>query len=373
MSEDPGEIVRTTRDDARLRNALTRFLSDQLPPDAGLEVSEVTSPSGSGMSSETLLFDSHWQESGARVGGSFVARMEPAASDIPTFPSYDLSMQAGVMALAGRHGVVVPKVRWLEPTGEALGAPFFVMERITGRVPADMPPYLVDGWLKEATDTERRRLQDTTVAAIAKLHAIDVESEDTAFLEFDEKGDTPLARHFENQRSYYAWMRDGLRHPLIERAFEFLEARLPQPTSTVVSWGDSRIGNVMYEGFEPVAILDWEMAGLGPRELDLGWLVFMHGFFQNLITPMGLPGLPNLLRSADVVETYERLTGHTVRDIRWYETYAALRHAIIMTRIAARQHHFGGERAEDPDDRFPHRATLEAMIDGTYWDAEAGN
>ena len=65
---------------------------------------------------------------------------------------------------------------------------------------------------------------------------------------------------------------------------------------------------------------------------------------------------------------YEALTGYTVRDIRWYETYAALRHAIIMTRIAARQHHFGGERAEDPDDRFPHRATLEAMLAGTFWD-----
>ena len=137
-----------------------------------------------------------------------------------------------------------------------------------------------------------------------------------------------------------------------------------------MSWGDSRIGNVMYRGFEPIAILDWEMAGLGPRELDLGWLVFMHGFFQNIFAGMGLPGLPDLLRSVDVAATYERQSGHAVQDLRWYETYAALRHAIIMSRIAARQHHFGGERAEDPDDRFPHRATLEAMLAGSYWDRD---
>lgn len=369
MSDEPPEIVRTTRDDAKLRSALIDFLAAELADASGLEVSEVSSPSGSGMSSETLLFDAQWEEGGVAKGGSFVARMAPAASDIPTFPSYDLAMQAGVMQLAARHGVPVPTVRWLEPTGGALGAPFFVMERITGRVPADMPPYLVDGWLKQASPSERRQLQDGTIAAIAKLHRIDVASEDVAFLEFSEPGATALDRHIANQRAYYAWIRDGVTHPLIERAFEHLEANKPKPKSTVVSWGDSRIGNVMYEGFDPVAVLDWEMAGIGPRELDLGWLIFMHGFFQNLITPMGIEGLPDLLRTEDVVASYEGLTGYTVNDIRWYETYAALRHAIIMTRIAARQHHFGGERAEDPDDRFPHRATLEAMLAGTFWDA----
>lgn len=368
MSDEPTEIVRTTRDDAQLRSALVRFLGNALSDATGLEVSDLSSPSGSGMSSETLLFDAHWETGGVASGGSFVARMAPAEGDIPTFPSYDLAMQAGVMELAARHGVPVPQVRWLEPSGEALGAPFFVMERITGRVPADMPPYLVDGWLKEASDRERRQLQDGTIAAIAKLHAIDVSSEDVAFLEFPEEGATALERHIANQRTYYEWIREGQTHPLIERAFEFLGANVPEQTSTVVSWGDSRIGNVMYDGFDPVAVLDWEMAGLGPRELDLGWLMFMHGFFQNLITPMGIAGLPDLLRSEDVVAHYEGLTGHKVTDIRWYETYAALRHAIIMTRIAARQHHFGGERAEDPDDRFPHRATLEAMLAGTYWD-----
>jgi len=90
------------------------------------------------------------------------------------------------------------------------------------------------------------------------------------------------------------------RSPLIERAFEHLRATWPEETSTVVSWGDSRIGNVMYDGFEPCAILDWEMAGLGPRELDLGWLAFMHCFFQKLFEGMGLEGLPDFLRPDDL-------------------------------------------------------------------------
>ena len=360
VSESP---VRTTRDDAQLRARLAAWLQDRLGPGSAPSISELSSPSGSGMSSETLLFDATWREDGAEAGGAFVARMAPSAADVPTFRRYDMAMQARVMQLAHAHGVPVPAVRWMETGSEALGAPFFVMERLEGQVPADIPPYLVDGWLKDASEQERRVLQTATVAAIAKIHSVDVASEDTAFLEYDAAGETPLRRHFEDQRDYHVWVAEGEPSPLIERAFACLEAHWPEETSTVLSWGDSRIGNVMYRGFEPVAILDWEMAGLGPRELDLGWLSFMHLFFQRLIEAAGLPGLPDLLRPEDVGVTYAEVSGHTPEDLHWYVTYAALRHAIIMTRISARSHHFGeGERAADPDDRFPHRATLEELL-----------
>ena len=35
-------------------------------------------------------------------------------------------------------------------------------------------------------------------------------------------------------------------------------------TRTVFNWGDSRIGNMLWRDFEPVAVLDWEMATVGP-------------------------------------------------------------------------------------------------------------
>ena len=216
-------------------------------------------------------------------------------------------------------------------------------------------------------------MQDHTVAAIARVHSIDVGSQDVSFLEFPVQGDSPLRKHVANQWAYYEWMaKGGRRSPLIERAFAFLESHWPNETSTVVTWGDSRVGNVMYanDGLEPVAILDWEMAGLGTRELDLGWLAFMHTFFQKLFEAMGAPGLPDFLRAEDLAETYRSITGHPVEDLRWYQTYGALRHAIIMSRISERMVIFGqSEPAEDPDDRIPHRATLEGMLDGSFWDA----
>jgi len=371
--ENNDSPVRTTRDDGVLRERLQGWLATKLPAGATPVLSELSSPSASGMSSETLLFDARWQGAdGREETHAFVGRMAPSQADHPTFPTYDMAMQSGVLRLAGEAGVPVPAVRWVELDEGVLGAPFFVMERLEGRVPADVPNYTGEGWVFDATPEQRRALQDNTVAAIAKIHAIDVERADVKFLEFDEPGETALRRHVANQRSYYAWMSAASRpSPLIERSFEWLDAHWPNETSTVVTWGDSRIGNVMYtsDGFEPVAILDWEMAGLGTRELDLGWLSFMHTFFQKLFEAMGAPGLPDLLRPDDIAETYQKQTGHAVEDLRWYLAYGALRHAIIMSRISQRMVHFGqAEPAEDPDDRIPHRATLEGMLDGSFWD-----
>jgi aminoglycoside phosphotransferase (APT) family kinase protein len=180
---------------------------------------------------------------------------------------------------------------------------------------------------------------------------------------------SPLQRHVDEQRAYYEWVvADGQRSPLIEAAFDWLDAHWPDEEGpTVLSWGDSRIGNVLYRDFEPVAILDWEMASLGPPELDVGWLITLHAFFEDVAKTYGLPGLPDFLRRDDVVAQYEALTGYTPRDLDFYCAYASTRHATIMSRIGRRSIHFGETEAPaDIDELIPHRAMLEAMLAGTY-------
>ena len=133
-----------------------------------------------------------------------------------------------------------------------------------------------------------------------------------------------------------------MRSPLIERAFAWLDANWPSDEGdTVVSWGDARIGNIMYRDFQPVAVLDWEMAGHGPREIDLAWMIFLHRFFQDISDMMGMPGLPDFMRASDVAAAYASASGHTPRNLEWFMLYAALRHAIVMFRITRRQIMFG--------------------------------
>ncbi|MBM4382881.1 MAG: phosphotransferase family protein [Deltaproteobacteria bacterium] len=365
MADEIKAPKRSTRDVEQTRTHLEAWLREKLP---GARIAQLGSPSGTGMSSETLLFDATWRDAGAERSGAFVARVAPDPRDVPVFPSYELAKQFRVMQLAARGGVPVPVVRWLEEDPARIGSPFFVMERVSGRVPPDIMPYPMTSWLKDASAAEQRALQNATIAAIARLHAIDPNKEGAEFLELALPGATALRRHVENQRRFYDWMRQGRSYPLIERTFAWLEAHWPADEGDArISWGDSRIGNVMYDGFAPAAVLDWEMAALGPRGLDLGWLSFMHAFFQMIAVGAKLPGMPDFLRAADVAAEYARLTSQRI-DLRWYEAYAALRHGIIMARIHARSVHFGEATwPADLDATIPHRPLLEQMLSGAYW------
>ena len=361
----------STRDHGELHRRLVAWLATKVTDP---EVSALEVPASNGMSSETVLFEAAWRDgAGAAVRQGCAARLRPDPSAVPVFPVYDLERQFRVMRLvAERTGVPVPRTLWMEPDPGPIGSPFFVMERVEGVVPPDIMPYPFGSWLSEATPSEQRRLQDASVGVLAALHGAEVGPEDVAFLAFDHPGDSALRRHLAEQRAYYEWVvADGARSPLIERTFAWLEDHWPADEGpTVISWGDARIGNMLYRDFEPVAVLDWEMVGLGPREIDLGWMVYLHRFLDDIALQAGLPGMPQFMRLDDVAATYEARSGHTPRHLDFFTMYAALRHAIVMSRVARRQVLFGEiEAPGDPDDMIMHRPTLEAMLEGRYWDS----
>ncbi|WP_433212497.1 FAD-binding protein [Microtetraspora malaysiensis] len=353
-----------------VRAALAGWLAERLGADGPVRLSGLTRPAHSGMSSVSVLFDAEWTVAGEERRTSLVARLAPRPSTFPVFPGYDIRRQFEVMRAVARHTEVpVPEVHWLEESGDVLGVPFLVMSRADGRVPVDNPPYVFDGWLRDATARERREVQDSGVAVLAGVHGL----AGAAGLLPDlaaEAGEDALRGHVERERAYYEWTRrdDGVRIPVIEDAFAWLEENWPaDPGPPVLLWGDARVGNIVYGGTRPVAVLDWEMAALGPRETDLGWFVFLHRFFQDIAEVLEAPGLPGFCRRSDVVEEYERRTGHRVRDLDFYLTYAALRHAIVMSQIRRRAIRFGEETAPPtPDEYVMHHAALRDLVAGTY-------
>jgi aminoglycoside phosphotransferase (APT) family kinase protein len=359
----------STRDRGELRERLRGWLVRRF---GEAEVSALAGPATNGMSSETLLFEASWREGGARRRASLVGRLAPDPAAVPVFPSYDMERQFRVMQALGELGVVpLPRVLWCETDPAVLGAPFFVMERVDGQVPPDILPYTFGrSWLAEASPEELARLQEASVGLLAALARIERPEERFAFLHSTRPGATPLRRFVADQRAFYEWVAaDGLRSPLLERCFAWLDAHWPvHEGATVLSWGDSRIGNILYRDFEPVAVLDWEMAALGPPELDVGWMIALHRFFDDLTQAAGMPGMPDFLRRDDVAASYEKQTGHAPRDLDFYTLLAALRHGIVMFRISRRAVHFGeATLPADVDDMISHRAMLERMLAGEYW------
>jgi aminoglycoside phosphotransferase (APT) family kinase protein len=312
------------------------------------------------------VLDATWTEDGEQRKGEYVARVAPAQEDVPVFASYELRDQYDAMRMAGElTDVPVPRVRWMEETGEVLGTPFFLMDRVDGVVPRDVMPYnFGDNWLHDAPVEDQRRLQDATVDVIARLHAIPDPATTFAFLDPDHPGDTVLARNLAHIRGWYEFaVPDIGRSPIVERALGWLEANLPDTEDAVLCWGDSRIGNVIYRDFEPVAVLDWEMATLGPRELDVSWLVFAHQVFETITGMFELPGMPHFLREEDVRATYTDKTGIELGDLHWYHVYNATQWCIVFMRTGARQIHFGEvERPDDVEALFHHRPLMDRLL-----------
>lgn len=365
-AEAGATMKRSSRDPAALRAAIEGWLATKLGPEAQPAVGEIAGTSATGMSSETLLFDATWTSDGERRTEALVARVAPSPHDAPVFPSYDLVRQFDVIRTVGElTDVPVPKTWWVETDPAVLGTPFFVMSRVEGEPPPDVMPYnFGDSWLYHASRDDQQRLQDATIDVLVELHG--AASERFAFLDFDIAGDTALRRHVAHTRAWYDWTTgDGLRSPLVERGFTWLDEHWPATEGpAVLSWGDSRIGNVLYRDFTPAAVLDWEMAALGPRELDVAWLVYAHETFEFLASMLGMGGMPHFLAGPDVVAAYEERSGVRLDDLTFYRTYAAIQWAIVFLRTGFRGVRFGErEMPADPEELLHNRGQLEALVD----------
>jgi aminoglycoside phosphotransferase (APT) family kinase protein len=366
--EDIRRLEHSSRDLSTLPAVMSQWLSTVMPGGVAPDITVESGVDSNGMSSETIIFTARWEEDGEQREQKFVARVAPTAEDVPVFTEYRMDHQFDVIRLVGeKTDIPVPRVRWLESTGSVLGTQFFLMDYVEGRVPPDVMPYTFGGnWFADAPAESRRELQDATVEVIAKLHSIPEPEKTFDFLN-DGSEPNALRRNLNWLKSWYAWsVPDIGNSPLVERALEWLEANWPADvaaTDTVLIWGDSRVGNVLYDGFRPVAVLDWEMATLGPREMDVAWMIFAHNVFQELAGLAGMPGLPDVMREEDVRETYTKLSGAELGDLHWFYVYSGVIWCCVFMRTNARRVRFGEiEKPEDVESLFYHGSLLKRLI-----------
>jgi aminoglycoside phosphotransferase (APT) family kinase protein len=238
-------------------------------------------------------------------------------------------------------------------------------------VPPDVMPYTFgNNWFADAPAERQRELQDATVGVLAELHSIPNAEKTFGFL-LDrgawQDGDTALHQHFNWVQSWYDFaVPDIGRSPLLERTFTWLQDHWPTDVAArepVLLWGDARVGNVLYQDFQPIAVLDWEMVTLGPPELDVAWMIYAHMVFQELTALAGLPGLPDVMREEDVRATYQRLAGVEVGDLHWFYVYSGVMWACVFMRTGARRVHFGEtEKPDDVESLFYHAGLMKRLI-----------
>jgi aminoglycoside phosphotransferase (APT) family kinase protein len=367
MPDDESAKPKTsTRDRGEIAARLAEWLravtgADMLPVVSGLR-----GPDKGGLSSETLLADLTWSVKDEHHRRSVVVRLPPPPDSWPVFPSYDLGRQAIAMEAVRRGSAVpIPEVLWFEPDPEPLGAPFIVMARVDGVAAPDYMPYTWGSWLTDMTADEQSQVADACIDLLVDIHGVELSAETTTALELHNFEGSSLRRHVASERARYEWAREGRAFPTIERAFAVLDAQWPAyDGDPCISWGDARLGNILWSGVEPVAVLDWEMVALAPPAVDLGWMLFFVEYFQRSAERQGKPGIPGFLARDASVERYERATGTAISEPDWYLLYAALRQAIVSIRTMGRAVHFGEMPAPaEPEGLVLDLAFLAQLID----------
>ena len=195
------------------------------------------------------------------AGGDFVIRKQPPGPLLPSAHAIDREFRV-ISALAG-SAVPVPKALHYCTDASVIGTPFYVMERLDGRV-------FHDNALPGLTPADRSAIFDSMNATLAALH--DVDPDVAGLGDYGRKGGFVERQISRWNRQYEQGKTRTL--PEFERLARWLSVNCPrgEEPCTIVH-GDYRLGNLMIHPTEPrvIAVLDWELSTLGHPLTDLGY------------------------------------------------------------------------------------------------------
>lgn len=336
------------------QHALHEWLQRRLAPAELVRLPEPIRPDAGG-SSDTL-FLSPVVRSGTREHEErWVLRIEPRARQIYMLPS--LERQFRVMEELGRLGAVpVPGVLWHEPDPAVLGAPFFVMDRVEGRIPSDFVHS--QGLLAELPPARREALWLEAVKTMTAIHAAPVER--FRFLDRPEYGAGGLDQEIALWDDYARWSGVPM-HAVQERARRWLDDHKPGRQADGLAWGDARIANMMFQGERCVAVLDWETVSLAGAESDLGWWMFYDWMMSE---GWGVPRLEGIGDGPALVEAWEGYSGRRAENMAWHEVFATWRFSLISDRARFLMRQRGEADRLPADMPAPHLRRLEMLTGG---------
>jgi aminoglycoside phosphotransferase (APT) family kinase protein len=199
-------------------------------------------------------------------------------------------------ALSSRTEVPVPKPLALCTDEAVVGAAFYIMEHVAGRIFADAS-------LPEVTGPCRAAHFLALVKTLAGLHRVDVRAAGLADLR---RSGNYFQRQIHRWSQQYAKDPVAGRVPALERLVEWLRANAPSDSDEALVHGDFRFDNVVFDVAQPrvVGILDWELATIGHPLADFAHLLMCYrmptlgvsGLLDKNLNELGIPPEEEVVR-----------------------------------------------------------------------------
>ena len=251
-------------------------------------------------------------EGGGLAGTQRLVLRTDAATGVPS--SLGRVEEFQILKAVFAAGGSVPEPLFACADRVVIGRPFFVMRRVAGS--AAGRPITVDPALEAARPALAARLG----RELARIQTVRPPRDDLPFLA---PYDGPRAAIGEF-RAYLDSHPNP--RPVLEWALRWLETHEPEPLRPVLCHRDFRTGNYLMAGDRLTAILDWEFAGWGDPDEDIGWLCCKGWRFGRLDREAG-----GIAAREPFYRGYEAESGRRLDPdrVKFWEVYANIRWAMI--------------------------------------------
>ncbi len=228
---------------------------------------------------------------------------------------YDLKRQFDILRSLEHTPVRVPRALWLENSGDVLGRPFFVMERVPGTVYEMEVPEGAD-----ATPERIKRMCESMADQLAAIHTVDLLA--TGLNSLGDGRD-----HLQRELDRWAGEMHRVQRgplPALERLLQALRDSKPaQYEKMTLVHGDAKPGNFAFVGDEVSAVFDWELTDVGDPLTDIGWMELLW------MQPVGITSHPDAPGIDEFIARYETASGISTQNRSWYRALNAFKMAVI--------------------------------------------
>lgn len=254
--------------------------------------------------------------------GDYVLRRKPFGTLLSK--AHAIEREYRVMKALQGSGVPAPRPLSLCEDSEVIGAPFYVMEFVEGRI-------FYDQRLPDLPRAERTAIFNGTNEVVARLHMVRPE---TVGLDDFGRGDGFLLRQISTWTRQYR-SSEGPRIDAMEQLIGWLPEHVPPDQPPRIFHGDLRLDNMVFHPTEPrvIALLDWELSTIGDPLADLAYHTMVwripHDLFRGFggldLASLGIPS------EEDYLESYcERTDRADLPAWSFYLAFALFRVAAIL-------------------------------------------
>jgi aminoglycoside phosphotransferase (APT) family kinase protein len=266
-----------------------------------------------------------------RGADELVLRRPPFGSKVKS--AHDMGREVTVLTHLAPVYARAPKVIAYEPTGDVLGAPFYLMERRRGVIlRKGLPPELA------ADRAAIVRACELLVDALVDLHAVDYAA---AGLGDFGKPAGYIGRQVSGWSERYTNAQTDDIAAMPEVA-AWLAAHQPADGAPALIHNDFKFDNVIFDpALQSITgVLDWEMTTIGDPLMDLGtalsyWAQASDPPAYHAL-PFGPTAAPGMLTRQEIANRYFERSGRHTESLVFFYAFGLFKTAVIAQQIYVR-------------------------------------